>query len=330
MLQLHNNTPFAAEKTWYPNEDAIDTLYIMVKSTFNINEKLTLADVQLPLSAADEYWTEPGKSSIKHTSDYHIGKPASDIIMLGHAFAPMDVETRQLDVALRVGQVNKTVRVFGDRQWQQGSITKPQAFKTMAMVYEKAYGGQYIRDGRVIDADKRNPVGRGFSGERALQDMDGVPLPNLEDPNDLITHYEQSPTPACFGTSAPHWQPRSNYAGTYNETWQTQRAPYLPEDFDKRFFNTAHPDLIYPGFLEGGERVEITNMHPNGNILFKVPRINIYSDVEIAGVISQPSFKIETLIIQPNQLLFSLVWRASVQCDKSALKIDNVKISLQR
>jgi len=330
MLQLHNNTPFVAEKIWFPNEDAIDTLYIMVKATFNINSKLTLTDQQRPISAVDQYWTEPGKSSIKYASDHHIGKSCSDIIMLGHAFAPMKQETRQLDVSLSVGKVNKTVRVFGDRQWQDGHITNPLAFKTMAMVYEKAFGGQYVRDGQIIDAEKRNPVGRGFSGNRSSIEMNGVPLPNLEDPKDLITHHKQQPMPACFGVSAPHWLPRSSFAGTYDAAWETQRAPYLPEDFDKRYFNTAHPDLIYPVYLEGGEPVEITNMHSKGNIKFSVPNVNVYADVIIANKSVKPFFNMETLIINPNQLLFSMVWRASVLCDKSVLKISDVKVSLQK
>ena len=330
MLQLENTTPFAADMAMFPNEQAVDTLYVLVKATFNINKKLTLSEEQFPPIVADEYWTEPGKSSIKYASDYHTGKPTSDIVMVGHAFAPMKNETRQLDVSLRVGDVGKTVRVFGDRHWSNGQITQPAPFKTMAMVYEKAFGGMKVQEGMIKEVDQRNPVGRGFSGGRSVEEMDGVPLPNLEDPNDLITHHEQSPTPACFGISAPHWLPRSSLAGKYDKQWETQRAPYLPEDFDKRFFNSAHPDLIYPGFLTGGELVEITNMHPNGNMKFNLPKVNVFSDVTIADKSVKLNFQIETLIIEPNQLKFSIVWRAAVACDKKYLKISKIKIKLQK
>jgi len=160
--------------------------------------------------------------------------------------------------------------------------------------------------------------------------MNGVPLPNLEDPNDLITNINQQPTPACFAVSAPHWQPRSGYAGTYDDVWQTQRAPYLPEDFDKRFFCMAHPDLVYPGYLSGGEHVKISNMHPDGTLSFTLPHVKLNTVVSMAGDSVQPTFNFETLIIEPNELKLSMIWRAAVQCDKKMLKISNIEINLAR
>ena len=330
MLQLQNNTPFAASMALFPNEDAIDTLYIMVRATFTIGKQWTLADEQLPPTEADEYWGEPGESSIKYASDYHTGKLNTDVIMLGHACVPNGEEARQLDVTLAVGQLKKTVRVFGERQWQNGRITAPQPFKTMALVYERAYGGAHIVDGEIAAMDVRNPVGKGFVGSLDSGEIDGMPLPNLEDPNHLITDPNQQPAPACFAASAPHWQPRSNFAGTYDERWQTQRAPYLPTDFDKQFYNMAHPDLVCSGFLTGGEPVEITHMHPRGNMTFNVPRVILNADVTMAGRSVKPPFNLETLLIEPNQLQLSMIWRAAVPCDKKALKISDIKINMAR
>ena len=125
MPQLNNTTPFAASTALLFDEDGIDTLYIMVKATFNLGKALTLADEQTPPFATDVYWAEPGQSSIKYASDIHIGKPATDIVMLGHACAPGQQEVTVLDVELAVGAVNKTVRVFGDRHWNDGRITAP-------------------------------------------------------------------------------------------------------------------------------------------------------------------------------------------------------------
>jgi len=327
MLQLHNNTPFAANTALLPNEEGVDTLYIVVRATFNIGKQWTLVDEQPPPTEADEYWAEPEKSSIKYASDYHTGKPNSDIIVLGHACAPDAKEVRQLDVSLTVGLVHKTIRVFGDRQWQDGRISPPQPFKTMAMIYEKAYGGTHIADGQITAMEERNPVGCGFSGQRNTEEMNGMPLPNLEDPDNLINHPKQRPVPACFAASAPHWSPRYGFAGTYDEIWQTQRAPYIPTDFDRRFFSMAHADLIYPGFLEGGEPVEITNMHPHGSLKFTVPVITLRSEVTLAGDSVRPEFSLETLLIEPDQLKLSMTWRASMLCNKTALKISAVTIN---
>lgn len=330
MPQLHNLSPFAASTALLYNEEAVDTLYVMVKAVFNIGKGLTLADEQPKPFATDVYWTEPGKSSIRYGSDLHIGKPATDIVMLGHACAPGQQEATALDVGLTVGKVGKKIQVFGDRTWKDGRISTPAPFKTLAMVYEKAYGGTHIVNGQVESAEMRNPVGRGFAGTRKPEAMNGLPLPNLEDPKNLIRDLQDQPTPACFGFCAPHWQPRALLAGTYDEDWRNTRAPFLPKDFDKRSLNMAHADLIYPGFLEGDEPVQIVNMHPHGPIQFDVPRVKLVTRIAIAGQDETPEFNLETLILEPNAMTASLVWRAALPCDKKVMKIRDVRVTLSR
>jgi len=330
MLQLHNNTPFSANMALFPDEQAVETLYLIVKATFDIGSDWTLNKEQTPPFETDEYWTEPGKSSIKFASEFHTGKPCSDIIMLGYASSPDAKETTQLDVKLSVGKVSKTVRVFGERHWKNGCISPAKPFTTMAMVYEKAFGGVHIVDGEISTLEEQNPVGHGFSGKRTASEMDGVPLPNLEAPEHLITDTKDRPQPACFGVSCPQWQPRSSFAGTYDAAWQAQRAPYLPVDYDRRFLNMAHPDLIYPGYLQGGELVEITNMHPGGPLNFTVPYIKLSAKVDVAGNTVCPEFCLETLLIEPNQLRLGMTWRAAIKCDKKSLKIGNISINMSR
>lgn len=330
MLQLQNTTRFAAGMALFPDETAVDTLYVIVKASFNIGKDFTLADEQPPPVAADVYWTEAGKSSIKYASDMHIGKPATDIVMLGHACVPNGKEATQLDVSLSVGQASKTIQVFGDRQWRDGQITRPAAFKTMAMAYEKAYGGVHFANGQAIATETRNPVGRGFAGSRAAEEMDGASLPNIEDPKQLIRDITDKPTPAGFGFCAPNWLPRASFAGTYDDMWRTTRAPYLPTDFDKRFLNMAHADLVYPGYLQGGEPVTITNMHPTGTLKFDLPQVSLVTRVSVAGHVETPTFNLETLILEPNSLTLSVVWRSALPCDKQMLKISEVKVGLSR
>ena len=250
------------------------------------------------------------------------------ISAIGHACPPGQKETREMDVSLSVGKVSKSARVYGDRQWKDGKITAPTAFKTMAMVYEKAYGGLYIQEGQIADADTRNPVGRGFSGKRSSKDMNGVPLPNLEDPSRLIQKHDDQPAVAGFGFCAPNWQPRVSHAGTYDEHWKTNRAPYLPEDFDSRFLNMAHPDLVYPGFAQGGELVSIQGMHPRGSLEFEIPQVGLVTRVQMADTEYLPLLNLETIILEPNALRISMVWRAALPCDKKALKVSEIKINL--
>lgn len=334
MLQLENTTPFAANIAVIPDETGIDSLYINVKASFNIGSNWTLADEQAPPQAEDEYWEEPVLSSLKYASDFHPGKPATDIVVLGEACAPKQAAIRQLDVSLTVANVSKTIRVFGDRTWENGQISLPAAFETMPLVYERAFGGTQYGEGEakgsVVAAEQRNPVGMGFRGTRTQHEMDGMALPNLEDPRCLIRAMDDCPEPACFGFRAPNWQPRAGFAGTYDDHWLQTRAPYLPTDYSSRFVNAAHPELVCDGFLQGGEAVAITNMHPDGDLRFNLPYIKLAARIDMGGETQAPPFNLETVILEPNQLRASLVWKAKVRCDKKALRIRQVRIALSR
>lgn len=326
MLQLENLTPFAVKMALFPDEEGVDTLYLMVKACFDIGQQWTLCDKQNAPVEADIYWDNPENSSLKYASDYHIGKPNSDIIMNGLACAPGKESVTQLNVSLRVGSMFKAITVYGDRQWLNGNITSPKPFQTMPMKYEYAFGGMHVQDGVIESSEQRNPLGRGYAGSRSVREMEGKFLPNLEDPAQLIQKHNDLPTPACFGYVSPAWQPRSTYTGTYDKQWQNQRAPYLPVDFDKRFMNMAHPDLIYPGYLQGGEPVSITGMHPAGPLDFTLPTIALASEIDINGQVRNSEFNLETLILEPNQLQLSMLWRSAIRCDKSILKVRSVTI----
>lgn len=330
MLQLKNNTPFVSAFTVFPNEDGMDTLYIMVKATFVIGAQWTLADPQIGLQQGDEYWGDPSKTSLRLSSDYHIGKPSTDILMIGSAYAPAQRPIRQMDVGLQVGSVSKIVRVFGDRFWNRDQITQPEPFVTMPLVYERAFGGQDFVDGLIRDTETKNPVGCGFAGHKHLAEVNGLPLPNLECPKQLIHHSNDRPAPACFAPIAPNWQPRASFAGSYDDVWQQTRAPYLPDDYSPRFMNVAPPDLIYPDYLRGGEPVKIIGMNTAGDLVFNLPHVNLSNKVLIAEREFSVPFNMETLLLDPNHLKLSMVWRAALPCDKKLTKIKHISVSLSR
>lgn len=330
MLQLKNHTPFSAAFALFPNAQGVDTLYTIVKATFKIGPQWTLAEAQSKPQQGDKYWHEPETSSLYAANDYHIGKAGTDILMSGFACAPNEQPVRTLDVHLSVGSVSKTLRIFGDRYWDRGLITHPEPFTKMPLIYERAFGGKDVHNGNMRSNEARNPIGCGYAGEKSVLEMDGTRLPNIECPNELINHYQDKPTPAGVAPLSPSWLPRAQYAGTYDEQWQQHRAPYLPEDFNPLFLNVAHPDLIYPGFLQGGEPVTIHGMHPKGSLKFNLPYVKLRNKLTVAGVEKACDFVLETLALDPNQLQLSLTWRSAYECDKQALKISQIFVSLTR
>jgi hypothetical protein len=329
MLQFKNNTPFKGTIFLMPDPDGIDSLYTVVKATFVPSDPIALADEQVPVSMEQQHYGEPDRTSIRVPSDVSLMKPGTDVLLLGHAYAPGGRPTPQMDVSLKVGPLRKRIRVFGDRMWRTGlgfSSTRPSPFDTMPLVWERAYGGTDPAD--ETSADMRNPVGLGFSAPEA-EDPDGeFWLPNLEDPSNLISGLRASPPPACFAPVAAHWEPRRSFAGTYDEQWQQERAPYLPLDFDPRFFQLAPPGLVATDYLSGGELVEIEGASPSGLIRCRLPVIDLSVTYILDGQPHERPAVLDTVIIEPDLDRMQLVWRAVLQCDKKTLRVDEVHASL--
>ena len=332
MLQLKNETPFAATMALFPNEQGIDSLYVVVKATFGLGGGVHVADDQVPPLAADQFWADPVKSSIKYAADLHLTKPSTDVALVGRARAEHGGAVPYLDTTLVIAEKTKSLRVFGNREWRDdGSVTPPEPFESMPLVYEFAFGGVHKvkSEPPEVLSEPRNPLGRGFRGKRKDREMAGRPLPNIEDPAEPFEQAGDKASPQGFGFIAPSWQPRLPYAGTYDQAWQENRAPYLPEDFDPRFFNAAHPDLVFDRYLQGGEPVEVLNASRDGPVRFTLPVCALSLSVEIAGAVETPPLNLETVLIEPDQRRVCLTWRAMQPCDKKALKIGNVEIAIQ-
>lgn len=333
MLELLNRTRFEAGLAPYTDVRGMNHVGVVIKGTWDIEQsgRLAPADEQQPVVRADAREGGAELGSLRYPLDFGWPKPSTDVALVGHAHA-RDGHTTELDVGLLVGPVRKVVRVFGERVWYAGGVswamTSPKPFERMPLIYERAYGG---RDDTHPDAAKhsweaRNPVGTGFAATASAERLDGMKLPNLEDPSRLISAWNDRPPPAGFGFLDAHWQPRSRFAGTYDERWREARAPLLPDDFDPRFFNAAHPDLITAKHLVGGEPVAISNADPSGSIRFDLPieRFDVVAAVKGKHVSATPA--LDTVWIDADERRLVLVWRTSVACPRSLLNLDFVLV----
>jgi hypothetical protein len=325
MLQLKNKSPFAPSISLLPDADGVDTLFVLVRGSFELGPQLRIADKQLPPVLADEYWGDPCASSLKYASELHLGKLSTDVVVVGHAWVPPGRRVPEQLVSVQVAERAKHLRVFGDRVWKDSGFTRPEPFERMPLVYERAYGGAYAEAGSgVTHAEERNPVGVGFAGKRRASELVGQPVPNLEDPARPLQKPGDVSVPAGLGFVAASWLPRRAYAGTYDATWQQKRAPYLPLDFDPRFFNSASPELSFDRYLSGGETVTLQGVSPHGPLRFALPRAALQVQVKLAGKVETPAVNLETVLLEPDDNRCSLSWRAHIRCDKQALKIEEI------
>jgi hypothetical protein len=276
---IDNGTPFAVEPLFLTDEDGRPIVVPIIKATyeFDVQGNLRFGEEQVPVNVAGEPATDAPVSSYKYEPDISFMKPATDVVLIGHAEPPSRGAT-QVDVGIRVGPVRKLARVFGDRYWvmSHGSVlmSRTGELGRVPLLWEHAFGGHdelhSTPDRPVFEA--RNPVGRAF-GRPLSKDADHIKLPNIEDPSEMITAYGAPVTPCGFGFTAPNWQPRAAFAGTYDEQWDRTRKPRLPLDFDRRFFNAAAPGLVAPGYLAGNEDVVVLNATPGGRLGFVLPAV---------------------------------------------------------
>jgi hypothetical protein len=331
MLQLHNRSPFVAQVFVLPDAQGVETIVVVIKATFRIGARLELAEKQRELVLGDEYWGEPGASSLRYPTEVHPSKPGTDVLVLGEACAPRERPVTELDVVIRVAGRSLQARVYGDRYWTESlAPSRPQPFVRMPLRYERAYGGREpeTNDDGSYRAEPRNPVGLGFVGRRDSRQLLGHPVPNLDDPRQPLTKLGQVPVPVGFTAIAPSWHPRVQHAGTYDARWQKTRAPHLPTDFDPRFFNTAPSELNFAAGLRGGEPVSIVGCHPGGPCELTLPECRFELMVEIAGEREQPPLALDAVILEPTDECLTMAWRAIVPVGERVLQVENVEVAL--
>lgn len=336
MLQIKNNTPFKPDINLMPNKDGVDTLYAVIKATFTLIPELSIAKEQIPPFKADEYWGDPARSSLKYGSDVHLGKRSTDVVLVGQAWAPNGRAVTEVETGVAIAERKKMIRVHGNRRFKSGllgmTMTAPEPFVSLPLVYERTFGGIHVIDPEKnkLLGEARNPVGVGFKGKLSSSEMKDKPAPNLEDPEHPFKGPTDKGEPACYGYIAGSWMPRRQFAGTYDAAWQKNRAPYLPADFNPRFFNAAHPDLTFDRFLQGGEPVRLLNVCSRGQLQFQLPHCQFSITVQVSGRKEALSSNCETILFEPDENRLSMVWRAAYPCDKKALKIELVTFALEK
>jgi hypothetical protein len=330
--------------------------FALVKFTYQIKGATAVPSQPEPLRF--DFWSdEKLEPRFPPGSDYWLDKQFSDVVIRGSAFAPAGRPTPSMFVAAQVGRVVKRIAVFGKRlvEWSQGNPrpSRPEPFAEMPLLYQNAYGGLdnrvpipaqleqgYMRTaalGMQFDHPglyPRNPVGKGYL---VLPDpIDGVELPNLEDPTDLLTAerlitrkpelWYRQPLPWCFEWTVGLSFPRYLFMGI--DAWfPPPDDSTLPEV--KRGFIPAHlrrrleqeRDLA-AGYLQeaslgmlvgtplAGQPVILTGMHPEEpTITFTVPSAPLI-EIEVEGERAVLPPLLTNLVIFPAEKKFTAVYCA--------------------
>lgn len=336
MFNINNKTPFAIDVAITPDQNGSEKLILVVKATFSITNHLHIAEKQIPVTLADEYWDKPDASSLKYASDIVLSKPGTDVALVGQAWVPDGESALVMDTMVAIGEHQKIVRVYGDRWFTKSllglKMTEPEPFQSVPLVWERAFGGRCLvnKDKNKFVAEERNPVGIGLNAKEDSQELEGQPAPNLEDPSHPYNGLTKKGIPAGYGFIAPWWLPRRSFAGTYDETWKKTRMPLLPEDFDDRFFSAASSGLFFDRYLEGGEPVSLHNVCADGPLEFTLPHCSLKADIEIRGEKQNSPFVCHTVLFEPDDKIVSMTWHTSILTGNSPHNVGEIDVSLEK
>ncbi|MBK9263894.1 MAG: DUF2169 domain-containing protein [Polyangiaceae bacterium] len=211
-------------------------------------ERCLFPEVELWQLAANEL----GKEAV---IDECMPKERGELLVHGRCFTAGRVPRTAASARVKVGSIDKTLYVIGDRTWRRDGVPgEPQPFTEMPIHYSRAFGGEGY---------PQNPIGVGFA--KAKENGQEVHrLPNIELPGKLIQSKSDKPTPAGFGPYDLLWAQRWPKIGTYDTKWVREQLPGLAKDMDLSIWNAAPEDQqLTSGFFEGVEDILIQNMHPD-------------------------------------------------------------------
>ncbi len=288
-----------------------------------------------PLVYADEHYGEPGTSALRYATDMVRFKPQCDIVFDACAHAPDGQAVSTLGVHAQVGGWQKQIKVWGPRTWRRAVMglepSKPQPFVSMPLHLGLAFGATRTYTQRretEVEAYDPNPVGIGWAGPNTLHQIGGQPMPCLEAFNDPVQKPDGTHRPIGLNAISANLPERSQYAGTYDDAWRKDVFPFLPEDFDERFFQSAPVDQRVD-YLQGGEEVQLVHMvQGQPQLSFKLPTLN---ELQVRVLrkdysVEIPTVHADTLFFETEAQRFSVVWRTSVPIRRRIQEFNTITI----
>ncbi len=321
---------------------------VLVKRSYRITAdgRAERCAVDQELRLIDGYYDDgdPEWSTVQYESEVAPYKLATDVVVIGKAYAPGGVPTERTTVGVQVGTMTKTLVVTGDRRcrYRDGAapeFTDPEPFTEMEIRYDRAYGG---RDEKSLPdvpfLYPRNFMGAGVVLRNVKEAVEGLALPNIEDPQDLLTpdrlfigepdRWHLQPLPQGFGWRQRTWYPRAALLGSYPPFLDAgivtaeERMGLLPKDhvalakqsrlrpMETAFANGASLGMIFSR-LAGDEPVVLGRLTPDGLLKFSLPGDTPAIALDLGQGPKPLEPRLHTVSIRPDDLELDLIWRGA-------------------
>jgi hypothetical protein len=277
------------------------SLTIVLKASCDLGPGGVQPRTAPPAARGDAHLDDDPAATLLYPSDHALLKHRTDVVLIARAHAAGGWGTRA-DVAFRFGTAGngfeRRALVLGPREWRDGVPSPPRPFRSIPLVYERAFGGPGFA---------RNPVGVGYGSSHH-----GRFVPSVEDPVHLLARRGEEVRPMAFAAVSPSWEERWSKAGStgrgrLEEQWHT-----LPDDFDWEHFQVA-PRAQQLDYLVGDEAFEVAGVRPDGEpVRGQLPRLAPRCRAQgVAGAREVP-LRIDTVVVDTVGLEVHLLWRGLV------------------
>lgn len=299
-MELINNTPFPSKFYSFVINETEKSATPIVRVTFDLrsNKPITEKGQSWPVSMKPwtcRYGTIP--------SDGVFRKDGVDVAVLGDAMELNGRPTRAINVSVNIaGKLNHRITVFGNRQWVRKkielSISDPKPFTSLPLTESLAYGGFGIWDGLEVPYPK-NIHGKGYLIEE--QYVENSFLPNIENPNDLITTWKDQPNPVGIGMC--------NADGLKAEKYVAYNTEKKDLEINYRLFNQSFPSMIVDD-LNTGEEIVVKGVSKDGVFKATVPKLTLFMKVKIGDKKLEKEMQYDQIVLLPNEKKLFMTYRA--------------------
>lgn len=303
----------------------------------------------LPVDAGSDlqasFGPDASPSELPGGDALNLVKPTTDVVLSATAHSPHG-PTSYVDTAIRLGPVVRHVRAWGERKLERApgclQFGPAEPFQSVSLTWALAYGGGRTRSKRAAPRPRyaypRNPFGRGFHASERGDIQGEVEVPRLEDPFEPIlpshlapapfADWGRMPLPAGYAAIHPLVFPRSTHlhratpGGAADAAREIALGALDAADLgggelrppSARLANAAAPGMARAR-LTGGERVELTNLHPrHAHLAFDLPGDVPRFSVDLPGVgPREMRAELGTVYIEPDRDRVVLTWAGRLE-----------------
>lgn len=274
---------------------------VIARITYRIEAGRLVQDDEQPWPVSAAPWDGPEG---KMPSDEVFYRGGVDLMVFGEAWAARGRPSIAVPVRVRCGGgFDHQIAVIGDRVWRRSGSefvpTRPVPFVSMPLTLARAFGGRCTWDGLEVPFPD-NPEGKGYCIDR--DQVEGKPLPNIEDRRRPVQSWEDRPDPVGVGLCPAVFGPRLRETVRFDERG-------MITELEPGFFSSAFPRMVAQA-VAPGDAVVVEGVSPDGPLSFTVPAPPLVMNLRVGDARLDQLLAVDQIGIQVAQRRVFITYRS--------------------